>query len=64
MKKRHLRRLIERSGWLAFCGAIAGALGVLSWNGPRRIAYGLAVAAFLISIALMWISIRKRSQGL
>jgi len=63
MRRGHTNR-IERSGWLLFCAAMAGALGVLRFDGPRWAANVLVAAAFLVALALMWDSIRKGSRHL
>jgi len=62
--RRRLKKKIERSGWLIFCAAMAGTLGVLHFGGPRWAANLLAATAFLVAMALMSISARKRSEGL
>jgi hypothetical protein len=62
MRKRQLKRVLERSGWLVFCLAMAGTLGVLGYDGPRWAAGVLVAVAFLVSVALMGVSIRKGWQ--
>jgi len=63
MRKRQTMT-VERSGWLIFCAAMAGTLGVLFTEGPKWAANLLVATAFLVALVLMGISIRKGSQSL
>ena len=58
--RRRLKKIIDLSGWLLFCATIAGTLGVLHLEGPRWAANALVAVAFLTSVALIRIGIRKR----
>ena len=58
--RRRLKKIIDHSGWLIFCAAMAGTLGTLHLDGPKWAAIVLAACAFLASIALIRIGLRKR----